>query len=174
VPVFLTRLVDKLNTTDVHVLFLWIPIGFLILFTVKQVVMFFSDYLMNDISQVVMRDVRSKLFERIQTLSMDYFSKKRTGELMARITNDVGTIENAISYAVTDFFRQPFLIFVFIIIAFTVNFKGTLFVFIMIPLIGFPMSIINRKLRKVRPQFAGRRWPTSIPICSRPSAGFAF
>ena len=96
-----------------------------------------------------MRDVRSRLFERIQTLSLDYFSRKRTGELVSRITNDVGTIENAISYAITDLFKQPFLILVFLFISFMINKKGTLIVLLLFPLIGWPMALISKKLRKI-------------------------
>ena len=149
VPAFLAHFVDKLNSMDVHTLFWMTPLCFMILFTVKQIVLFFSDYLMNDIAQAVMRDVRSRLFERIQTLSLDYFSRKRTGELVSRITNDVGTIENAISYAVTDLFKQPFLIIVFMGLSFMVNTHGTLIVLWMFPLIGWPMALINKKLRKI-------------------------
>jgi len=148
VPDFLSHFIDKVNGMDVHALFWMIPLGFIILFGVKQVVVFWSDYLMNDIAQAVMRDVRSKLFERIQTLSLDYFSRKRTGELVSRITNDVGTIENAISYAVTDLFKQPVLIIVFLVISFMMNTKGTLVVFLMFPCIGWPMVLISKKLRK--------------------------
>ena len=149
VPAFLTHLVSKLNSTDVHTLFWVIPMGFMILFVMKQVVLFWSDYFMNDIAQAVMRDVRCRLFERIQTLSLDYFSRKRVGELVSRITNDVGTIENAISYAVTDLVKQPFLILMFLIISFTINTRGTLIVFLMFPLIGWPMMVISKKLRKI-------------------------
>ncbi len=149
VPEFLNRLVDWLNTTDAHSLFLVIPLSFMVIFLLKQVVLFWSDFLMNDIAQSVMRDVRSRLFERIQTLSLDYFSRKRTGELVARITNDVGVIENAVSYAVTDLFKQPFLVLVFVSFAFTVHFWGTMMVFIMFPLIGWPMALISKKLRKL-------------------------
>ena len=149
VPAFLNHFVDNLNNTDAQTLFWMIPLGFMVLFCVKQVVLFWSDYLMNDIAQAVMRDVRTKLFERIQTLSLDYFSRKRTGELVSRITNDVGTIENAISYAVTDLVKQPFLILVFIAFSFTINTKGTLIVFLMFPCIGWPMVLISKKLRKI-------------------------
>jgi len=148
VPLFLTHLVDKLNTMSPSVLFWMVPMVFMILFTIKQVVNFFQDYLMNDIAQGVMRDVRVRLFERIQTLSLDYFSGKRTGELVSRITNDVGTIENAVSYAFTDIFKQPFQILIFLAISFTINTKGTMIVFFMVPLIGWPMALINKKLRK--------------------------
>lgn len=149
IPVFISHLVDKLNSMDVQTLFWMTPLCFMILFSVKQVVLFFSDYLMNDIAQAVMRDVRSRLFERIHTLSLEYFSRKRTGELVSRITNDVGTIENAISYAVTDIFKQPFLILVFMGISFMINTRGTLFVLLLFPLIGWPMTLINKKLRKI-------------------------
>src|SRR5258708_22509053 len=103
-------------------------LSFLVFFSIGQVVSFFANYLMNDVAQAVMRDVRYKLFERIQTVSLDYFSRKRTGELVSRITNDVGTIENAISYASTDILKQPVLILVFLIMAFTFNKKGTMIV----------------------------------------------
>ena len=149
VPVFLSNIVNKLNAMDVHTLFWMIPAGFMVLFAMKQVVLFWSDYFMNDIAQAVMRDVRCRLFERIQTLSLDYFSRKRAGELVSRITNDVGTIENAISYAVTDLFKQPFLVLVFMAISFTINTKGTLIVLLMFPLIGWPMALISKKLRKI-------------------------
>jgi subfamily B ATP-binding cassette protein MsbA len=149
VPVFLANIVNQLNSTDVNTLFWMVPLTFIVLFAFKQFVLFWSDYLMNDIAQAVMRDVRYRLFERIQTLSLDYFSRKRTGELVSRITNDVGTIENAISYAVTDMFKQPFLILVFMGISFTFNTKGTLMVFLMFPFIGWPMALISKKLRKI-------------------------
>jgi len=148
VPPFVAHLVDKLNIMSPSVLFWMVPLFFMILFTIKQVVNFFQDFFMNDIAQGVMRDVRTQLFERIQTLSLDYFSGKRTGELVSRITNDVGTIENAVSYAFTDIFKQPFQIFIFMLISFTINTKGTLIVFLMVPLIGWPMALINKKLRK--------------------------
>ncbi len=149
IPAFLHTIVDRLNAMDVHTLFWAVPLAFIVLFSVKQVVLFFSDYYMNDIAQSIMRDVRSRLFERIQTLSLDYFSRKRTGELISRITNDVAAIENAVSYAVTDLVKQPVLIVFFICIALTFNFKGTMIIFIMIPFIAWPMTLISKRLRKL-------------------------
>lgn len=148
VPGFIYDMVNYFNSTDRHFLFLAVPLCFLSLFTIKQVILYLSDYFMNDVAQRVMRDVRSRLFERIQTLSLDYFSKKRTGELIARITNDVGVIENAVSYAVTDFFKQPLLIVIFLSLAFTFNVRGTILIFLIVPFIAVPMTLLGRKLRK--------------------------
>lgn len=149
VPELVTNIVNYLNSVDNHTLFWIIPLTFLVLFVIKQVVNFWSDYFMNDVAQRVMRDVRSRLFERIQTLSLDYFSKKRTGELIARITNDVAVIENAVSYAVTDLLKQPVLVLIFLALAFTFNVRGTLLIFLMVPFIAIPMTIIGKKLRKL-------------------------
>lgn len=149
VPEFLEKIIAFLNSVEPQVLFWWVPFSFLFIFILKQVILFASDYLMNDIAQSVMRDVRSRLFERIQTLSLDYFSKKRTGELISRITNDVSAIENGISYGLTDLFKQPFLIIVFVSLAFLLNTKGLMILFIMFPLIGWPMALISKKLRKL-------------------------
>jgi subfamily B ATP-binding cassette protein MsbA len=149
VPQFFQDLVDHFNAMDVHTLFWVIPLGFFTMIMVKLLTAFCYDYLMNDVSQKIMRDVRSHLYEKMQHLSLDYFSKKRAGELISRITNDVQTIENAISYAVTDMFRQPFMIIIFISMVFMIYFKAALIIFIMFPLIAFPMAVIGKRLRKI-------------------------
>ncbi len=149
VPAFFQHLIDSFNNMDVKTLFWVLPLGFFIMIVIKLATAFCYDYLMNDVSQKIMRDIRAKLYETIQYLSLDYFSKKRTGELISRITNDVQTIENAISYAVTDMFRQPFLIIMFITMVFMIYFKAALILFVMFPLIAWPMTVIGKKLRKI-------------------------
>lgn len=149
VPMFLQNMVDHFNNMEVSVLFWVIPLVFFVMIIIRLVTTFFYDYMMNDIAQKVMRDIRSKLYDRIQHLSLDYFSKKRTGELISRITNDVQTIENGVSYAVTDMFRQPFMIIIYLSMVFLMYFKAALVVFVMVPLIAWPMANIGKKLRKL-------------------------
>lgn len=149
VPAFLQELVNHFNAMNVDVLFWVIPLAFFIMILVRLVTTFLYDYLMNDIAQKVMRDIRSKLYERIQNLSLEYFSKKRTGELTSRVTYDVQVIENGVSYAVTDMFRQPFTIMIYLSMVFLMYFKAALFVFVIVPLIAWPMAIIGKRLRKL-------------------------
>lgn len=149
VPAFLQHVVDGFNSMDVHVLFWVIPVGFFVMILIRLATTFLYDYLMNDIAQKIMRDIRLRLYETIQHLSLDYFSRKRTGELISRITNDVQTIENGVSYAVTDMFRQPFMIVIYLSMVFVMYFKAALIVFVMVPLIAWPMATIGKKLRKL-------------------------
>lgn len=148
-PAFITRIIERLNATPPETLFWMFPIVVVVALLVKNVFVFAYQYLMSDLSQAVMRDIRYQLYAKIQGLSLDYFSKKRTGELMARITNDVNVVENAVSYGLTDLFRQSFVIVLFVLIAFSIYPKAALMMFVVFPLIAIPMAQIGRRLRKI-------------------------
>ncbi len=143
------NLVDQVNTMSPEALLWLVPLIAVVLVAIKHVLTFLHGYLMNDVSQRVLRDVRMKLYEKIQSLSLDYFSKKRTGELVARVTNDVGIIENAVSYALTDLFTQSFLILTYVVIAGSIHIRAALVVFLILPWVIWPVSKIGRKLKKL-------------------------
>ena len=149
VPAFLQSMVDRFNTMDTHLLLWVIPLVFFIMILIRLATTFCYDYLMNDIAQKIMRDIRSRLYEKIQHLSLDYFSRKRTGELISRITNDVQTIENGISYAVTDMVRQPFMIITYLVMVFMLYASAAGAVIILVALIAWPMATFGKKLRKL-------------------------
>jgi len=148
-PGFVEAFIDKLNATEPTTLFWIFPIAVMGVLLLKHLFVFGYQYLMSDVSQRIMRDIRLRLYEKIQNLSLDYFSEKRTGDLISRITHDVNVVENAISYGVTDLFRQTFMILIFTTIAFSIYPKAALIIFVVFPLIGFPMSKIGRRLRKI-------------------------
>lgn len=148
-PDFIQNIIDKLNNADPQALLHQGAVVLVVLFITKGIVTFFYGYLMNDISQRIMRDIRLRIYEKIQSLPLDYFSRKRSGELISRITNDVQVVENAVSYGVTDLFRQSFTIIIFISIAFSIHPKAAIIIFTCFPLIGVPISQIGRKLRKL-------------------------
>ena len=149
IPGFLQNIVTKINAVEPTQLLPALIMGFMILLLLKNFLIFAYQYLMGDVSQRIMRDIRYHLYEKIQTLSLDYFSKKRTGELISRITHDTNLVENAVSYGLTDLFRQTFIIMAWIITAFAIDPKAALIIFGIFPLIGFPMSKIGRRLRKI-------------------------
>ena len=101
-PPPLSSLVDKVNNIEPAALLNYMAIGILALFFLKGLFGFLQAYLMSDIGQKVVRDIKARLYAKIQTLSLDYFTHKRGGELISRITNDVKLVENAVSYGSTD------------------------------------------------------------------------
>lgn len=142
-------LVARLNAIPPETLFWSLPFIALVMIIVKNILVFFHGYLMNDVSQRVLRDVRLILYEKIQSLSLDYFSKKRTGELVSRVTNDVAIIENAVSYALTDLFTQVFLLLTYVVIAVSIHMKAALVTFLILPWVIWPVAKIGRKLKKL-------------------------
>lgn len=148
-PGFIQAGIDKVNGIEPDTMWMMFPILVIGVLLIKHLFIFGYQYLMSDVSQRIMRDIRYRLYEKIQNLSLDYFSEKRTGELISRITHDVNVVENALSYGVTDLFRQTFMIIIFTSIAFSIYPQAALMIFLVFPLIGFPMSIIGKRLRKI-------------------------
>src|SRR3989338_3973007 len=105
-PPFINTFVDKLNNIDPAVLFNIMVISIVPFFILKGIFFWLQGYLMNLVSYRTVQGVRRKLFNKLQELSLDFYSQKRTGELMSRITNDVGCINNAISFAFRDLVHE--------------------------------------------------------------------
>lgn len=148
-PQFLSGFVDKINNTEPAVLLNYMAVSILVLFFLKGLFGFFQGYLMSDIGQKVVRDIKAKLYAKIQTLSLDYFTHKRGGELISRITNDVKLVENAVSYGSTDLVYQGLQVIIFTSLTFFIYFKMALLTFLLLPLIAFPIVRVGKALRKL-------------------------
>lgn len=149
VPAYFDSFIQSINSLDPLVLLnIMIPV-MLVLLVSKAMFNFFQGYLMSDVGQRVIRDIRNKIYSKLQTLSLDYYSIKRSGELISRITNDVKAVENSLSYGIYDLIYQSFKVGVYIFIAFFIYWKLALVTFVAIPLIIFPIVRVGKKLRKI-------------------------
>jgi subfamily B ATP-binding cassette protein MsbA len=148
-PLFLSNFVDKINNTPAITLLNYMAVGILVLFFLKGVIGFLQSYIMSDIGQLVVRDIRSMLYSKFQALSLDYFTHKRGGEMISRITNDVKLVENAVSYGSTDLVYQTMQVVIFAFITFFIYFKLALVSIILVPLISFPIIKVGKVLRKL-------------------------
>jgi len=148
-PHCLVGFVDKINNTPPETLLNYMVVIVLLLFLLKGIFGFYQSYIMSDIGQRVIRDIKSQLYAKIQSLSLNYFTHKRGGELMSRITNDVKVVENAVSYGSTDLIYQSLQIVIFATVIFFIYFKMALIVFVFLPLISFPIIKVGKALRKL-------------------------
>ena len=149
IPAFLSDFIDKINNMAPELLLKYMAISIVALFLIKGIVGFFQSYLMSKIGQAVVRDIRSKLYTQLQNLSLDYFTQKRGGELMSRITYDVRLVENAVSYGATDMVYQTLQVVVYTLLTFFIYFRMALVSFTLLPLISFPIIKVGRILRKL-------------------------
>jgi subfamily B ATP-binding cassette protein MsbA len=151
-PAFASPAIDYINNTSRLQLLYLVGYGLVILFFLKGLFTFLHTYFMSKVGQLVVRDIRNEIYSKLQDLSLEYFVKKRSGELISRITNDVTMVENAVSYGVTDTFYQSFQVVFFAIMIFFIHWKLAFFVFGLVPLISFPIVKIGRRLRKLSKQ----------------------
>lgn len=119
----------------------------IIMFFLKNVfgylAMFFITYLRNG----VLKDLRNDLYKKTVDLPVSYYSEKRKGDTMARITSDVLEIQHSFLSILELFVREPLTILFAIIAMLLISVELTIFVFIFIPVTGFIISLIGRSLK---------------------------
>ncbi|MDD5005134.1 MAG: ABC transporter ATP-binding protein [Candidatus Omnitrophica bacterium] len=148
-PAFAEEFIKHINNIPRWTLLSFIGYGIAILFFLKGLFTFLQTYYMSKVGQLVVRDIRNKIYSKLQDVSLEYFTKRRSGELISRITNDVRLVENAVSYGVSDLFYQSFQVVFFAIMIFVIHAKLALFSFILVPLISFPIVKVGTRLRKL-------------------------
>ncbi len=148
-PAFVETILNQLNTFSplkvLYILLIVIPVALIL----RAFFEYLQSYIMSDVGQKVIRDVRNQVYDKLQTLSLDYFTQKRSGELISRITNDVKLIENAVSYALTDLVYQSFQVICFAFVTFFINWRMALISIVVLPLVAVPMIVVGKILRKL-------------------------
>lgn len=109
---------------------------------------FLQTYLMNWVGLQVVNDLRVQLFAKLQTLSLDFFGEKRTGELISRITGDVGLVQSSITTVVEDVIKQPVTLLFLLGTLFYLEWRLTLASLVIFPICLLPVIMFGRKVRK--------------------------
>ncbi len=98
--------------------------------------------------QSVTNDFRKSLFGKILNLPLAFFHKVKTGELISRIVSDVQMMQNSVAVTIVDMIRDPLQVFVYYAFLLTIDFKMTLIITLVAPIIIVVMSVIGRYLRR--------------------------
>jgi subfamily B ATP-binding cassette protein MsbA len=106
--------------------------------------MFFITFLRNG----VLKDIRNDLYEKSIRLHLAYYSEKRKGDMMARISGDVSEVQNSFLSILELIIREPLTIIFTLIGMLALSPKLTLFVFVFIPISGYIISVIGKRLKR--------------------------
>ena len=120
----------------------------LILFLFKNFFNYAAMYFITFLRNGVLKDVRNRMYQKITELPISYYSEKRKGDVIARITSDVLEIQHSFLSILELIVREPLTILFTILIMFGISAKLTLFVFIFIPIAGAIISRIGKSLKK--------------------------
>ncbi len=109
---------------------------------------FANSYYMAWVSNKVLTDIRTQLFQKILSHSMDFFNKARSGFLMSRITNDTRMMQTALSGISSDLFKQPVAIISGVSVLLYLDWKFTIATLVLFPTCIIPISIYGKRARR--------------------------
>jgi len=138
---------DVFLKKDAQMLLL-LPIAIILLFLLKGIFDYGQAYLMNYVGLRIVADMREKLYNHLQNLSLSFFTKTPTGILISRITNDVNLIQGSVSNVVTGLIKDAFTILGLTGVVFYRNWKLAIIAFIIFPLAILPIKEFGKRLRK--------------------------
>ena len=96
----------------------------------------------------VVRDIRNQLYQKITSLSLGFFSEERKGDIIARMSGDVQEIENSIMASLDMLFKNPILVIAYFTTLLIISWQLTLFTILFVPLFGWFMGLVGRKLKQ--------------------------
>ncbi|MCP4722885.1 MAG: ABC transporter permease, partial [Desulfobacteraceae bacterium] len=127
---------------------LLIPGLAVLVFLLKGLGSFGSEYLMNYIGEKIIRYFRDSLYEKITDLPISFIHKEKTGALMSRITNDVNIVKGMVSTAVINIFRDFFSVIAFLFVIFYRDWQLACGAFLVLPLAFYPILVFGRRVRR--------------------------
>ena len=108
---------------------------------------YLTDYFIIPMRNGIVRDLREILYDKILSLPIGFFSNERKGDIISRVINDVGEVENSISSSINALLKYPIMIIVCLAMMIFISWQLTIFVFVLLPVAGFVMGRVGKKLK---------------------------
>ncbi|WP_042142116.1 ABC transporter ATP-binding protein [Paucisalibacillus sp. EB02] len=156
IPLILKYVIDDIirhdtwNTDDKTTHLLWIMgIAFIIFLVLRPPVEYFRQYLAQWVGNNILYDIRDKLFDHMQKLSMRYYSTTKTGEIISRVINDVEQTKNFVITGLMNIWLDLITILIAICIMLTMDIPLTFVAIALFPLFGFAIKYFYGRLRQL-------------------------
>ncbi len=142
---YVTQLIVSVGATTTLLL-----IGLFLAFTtfLKTGAYFLSSATIIPIRTGVVRDIRNQLYRKITALPLGFFSEERKGDIIARMSGDVQEVESSIMSSLDMLFKNPILIIAYFSALLFISWQLTLFTLVFVPIFGWFMGFVGRKLKK--------------------------
>ena len=142
---YVTQLIHSVGSTTTLLL-----IGLFLAFTtmLKTGAYFLSSATIIPMRTGIVRDIRNQLYRKITSLPLGFFSDERKGDIIARMTGDVGEGESSIMSSLDMLFKNPILIIFYFSALLFISWQLTLFTLIFVPIFGWFMGVVGRKLKQ--------------------------
>ncbi|MEM7052366.1 MAG: ABC transporter transmembrane domain-containing protein [Acidobacteriota bacterium] len=128
--------------------YIFVPLLFGLVFLIRNLANFVSGYSFQRIGLGVMTDVRNDLYERILGQSSRFHSEHTSGELMARVVNDVSLMQNAVSNRLLDLFQQPLTLILYTALLLSTHFSLGIICLVVAPVLVYPIVRFGKGMRR--------------------------
>ncbi len=114
----------------------------------KNLFLYLSYYILNPLKNSIVNELRQDLYDKVLKLPIGFFTEKRKGDLMSRMTNDVGEVEGSVVGTLEGWIRDPLTIIINLTVLFLISPQLTLFILILIPVLGLVIGRVTRSLKR--------------------------
>ena len=122
---------------------------FLIVMTLFKTGCYFaSSAVMIPLRTGVVRDIRIMVYSKVMRLPLGFFSEERKGDIIARMSGDVGEVENSITSSLDMLMKSPIMIIIYFATLIATSWQLTLFTILVLPFMGWVMGVVGRKLKR--------------------------
>ena len=122
--------------------------GIITIFLLKNLSDYLALFFITFLRNGILKDIRNAMYKKTLDLPLAFFSEKRKGDTISRISGDVNEVQSSFLSILELIIKEPLTIIFSIIVMFTISIKLTLFVFIFIPISGTIISLVGKKLKK--------------------------
>ncbi len=125
-----------------------VAVAILVVYLVKGFGSFFSSYLMTDVGQRVVRDLRVRLFSHLLDQSAGFFARRTTGQLLSRVVHDVAQVQQAVSETIGDLLRESLALIGYAALLFYYDARLALVVMTGAPVVVYPLTLLGQRVRR--------------------------
>ncbi len=139
---------DTSQDSGAQTVLMYMIILIIAFFLLKNVFNYLAVFYITYLRNGVLMDLRNEVYKKILELPIAYYSEKRKGDVIARISADVAVVQTSMLSVLELVVREPLTILFAVVTMFIISVKLTLFVFLFIPIAGFLISLLGKKLKK--------------------------
>ena len=142
---YMTQIIEQYGSSGTLLL---LSVLLIVMTLLKTLTAYLGAYFTIPIRTGVVKDMRNQINDKILTLPIGFFSEERKGDILARISGDVNEVENSVMSSLDMLFKNPILILVYLITMISLSWQLTLFVLLVLPIMGYVMGSVGKNLKR--------------------------
>jgi len=156
-PYLMKILIDDAIGNANLTLLLWLTASLVVIYLLRALAAAGRSYLLGKLGQRIMVDLRRKLYEHLQVLSLSFYDKNETGRIMSRVMSDTERVQFFLTWGIQQFFMDIMILIFVAVILFTMNWQLALIVLTPTPILVIGTKLFSKKIHGVYHK-AWRRW----------------